>query len=225
MNAANVLLGPPQISDGEAGVGLSTARSAPCRLERHSDAALVRLAQAGDDEALDVLLLRHQKKLLVRARRHCGGCGWVDDLCQEICWNLVSHLPDLREPDAFAGWMQALLANTTRHCRRKNCKKVRTRTDEDGPYQVEDLSVEATCVADVDWRCLWELLWKEAGDEAGQRGRVAAFMLEHYTRQESFPSVQVIVQALKISHWSAQKCRVATLLTWRRLLRAAGFYP
>lgn len=225
MNAANVLPGPPVINDGEAGMGLSTARSAPRRLERHSDAALVRLAQAGDDEALDVLLRRHQKKLLGHARRHCGKCGWVDDLCQETCWNLVSHLPNLREPDAFAGWMQAHLIYHTNNCRRKNCKKVRTRTDEDDTYQVEDLSVEATCVAEVDWRCLWELLWQEAGDKAGQRGRVAAFMLEHYTRQESFPSVYVIVQALKISHWSAQECRVATLLIWRRLLRAAGFYP
>jgi hypothetical protein len=195
-------------------------------LERLPDAALVLQAQAGDNEALDLLLGRHQKLLLSHAHRCCGNCLLAEDLCQETCLSLVAHLSDLREPEAFAGWMQARLIHQAGHCRRKNnCKKVRTPTEEDGPYIIEGLSVEAACGLQVDWQCLWNLLWQKAGDEAGQRGRVAAFMLEHYGRHESFPSVDALAQVLKISHWSAQECRIGALSLWRRALRAAGVYP
>src|SRR6266498_29589 len=95
----------------------------PESLELLPDATLVRQAHAGDSGALDLLLRRHQKVLLGQARRHCGDCYLVEDLCQETCLSLISHLSDLREPEAFAGWMQARLIHQAGHCRRKNnCK-------------------------------------------------------------------------------------------------------
>lgn len=195
------------------------------QLEQVADATLVRQAQSGDHEALDLLLRRHRQSLLNHARQHCGNCILVEDLCQETCLRLTSHLSDLREPEGFGWWMHTFLANAVRNCRRKNCKKICTPLQEDDLYQMESLSVEAACGADADWQCLLNLLWQQASVKDWRCGRVAALMLERYAQNERLPSVRTIARAMRISNPTAQGCRRATLLNWRHALRAVGFYP
>lgn len=210
---------------GQRQPGISCLPCPPPVQEELTDAALVRLARAGDIEALDFLLRRHWRALRGHARRQCGNCYLIEDLCQETCLSLIARLSDLRDPQAFACWIHTCLANAARHCRRKNCKKVGTPPPADGPYPLAGLSVQAPKGAEADGQFLWSVLWQQAGGMSGKRRRVAAYMLEFYGREGVFPSVQALADATHSTHGAAQRDRTAILQAWRRNLTALGFHP
>jgi len=225
MNVHDTVAELQATAECEAGILTSSAQSAAESWEGQADAVLVRQAQAGSTEALDSLLRRHHSRLLSHARRQCGACGMVEDLCQETCLTLISHLSDLREPEAFPCWIQTCLDNAARHCRRKNCKRVGTPMPEDGPYQIEGLSVEAPCVVEADWQFLWSVLWEQSGGMGGRLGRTGALMLESYAREEEFPSVRTLAEATHTGYGTAERSRSAVLRSWRRALTVSSLHP
>ncbi len=76
----------------------------------NEDIRLVRLAMAGDSQAFTQLAERVAPLLLGMARRKVGR-GDAEDLAQEAMLHLWKSLPNLREPQAFYGWLSRLLRN------------------------------------------------------------------------------------------------------------------
>lgn len=196
--------------------------------ENLPDPELVRRAQAGDEEAIGLLLRRHWKSFLAQVRQHCGRCGWVEDVCQMGCLRALEHLGRLRHPEAFHCWVSGFIEHEWRHCSRgckKVCKKVGTGSGSDGTSQVERLGVVTQGWAAPDRDCLWSALWQEASMTRGRTQRVAVLMLEFYVRYGQFPAVRVVAKLTRSSHGSAERSRVAVLRAWRRRLASLGLLP
>ena len=70
---------------------------------------LVLRARAGDGDAFDLLAARSIDRLYAVARRILGGQEWAEDAVQEALLLAWRDLPQLREPDAWEGWLMRLL--------------------------------------------------------------------------------------------------------------------
>jgi RNA polymerase sigma-70 factor (ECF subfamily) len=77
-----------------------------------SDADLVRAAREGEAWATDALVRRHQRRLNGLAFRLIGRDADVDDLVQESFASALLSLDRLKDPEAFAGWLNAILVRT-----------------------------------------------------------------------------------------------------------------
>jgi RNA polymerase sigma-70 factor (ECF subfamily) len=84
------------------------------------DGDLVRLARDGDPVAFRLLIERHQPMARARARRLCGNPSDVDDVMQESFLRAFTGLDRLRDPDRFAGWLGAIVANVCRGLQRRS---------------------------------------------------------------------------------------------------------
>jgi RNA polymerase sigma-70 factor (ECF subfamily) len=80
---------------------------------RPSDSALVALARSGDRRATEALFRRHAERMNVLAFRLLGRNADVDDLVQETFARALTSLDALRDPAAFAGWIQGILVRTS----------------------------------------------------------------------------------------------------------------
>jgi RNA polymerase sigma-70 factor (ECF subfamily) len=77
-----------------------------------SDAALVAAARRGEPWACDALVRRHARRLNGLALRLIGRDADVDDLVQESFASAFLSLHRLDEPEAFGGWLGAILVRT-----------------------------------------------------------------------------------------------------------------
>jgi RNA polymerase sigma-70 factor (ECF subfamily) len=117
-----------------------------------SDAALVTAARAGEAWATEALFRRHAAMVNGLAYRLLGRDADVDDVVQEAFVQALSRLDALREPQAFAGWLAAIVVRTTSKVlrRRKLMNRLGLRRDE--PIDVETLigrSAPADAVAEL----------------------------------------------------------------------------
>jgi RNA polymerase sigma-70 factor (ECF subfamily) len=79
---------------------------------------LVRRAQSGDDQALNVLLERLIPVVVNRARR-LGGPRIAEDAAQDTLWQVTTHIAELRDPLAFRGWLHQIIRRVVdRHRKR-----------------------------------------------------------------------------------------------------------
>jgi RNA polymerase sigma-70 factor (ECF subfamily) len=76
-----------------------------------SDAALVVAARAGEDWAIEALFRRHAGRVNALALRLIGRDADVDDLVQESFQEAFKCLGRLDRPEAFAGWLRAIVVN------------------------------------------------------------------------------------------------------------------
>ncbi|WP_296815638.1 RNA polymerase sigma factor [Brevundimonas sp.] len=72
-------------------------------MERGDDAALVRAALAGSDQAFGLLVHRHQQALRAFLRRACGADA--EDVAQEAFVTAWTALRRLKEPAGFRSWL------------------------------------------------------------------------------------------------------------------------
>ena len=77
-----------------------------------TDAALVVAMRGGEEWASEVLFRRHAPALNGLAFRLMGRDADTDDLVQEAFARAFVSLPRLKEPQAFAGWLRAILVRT-----------------------------------------------------------------------------------------------------------------
>lgn len=93
--------------------------------EDSSELVLVALAQNGDREALEALLVRLYR--LVRSYiASMVSAADVDDLPQEIALRVVQHLHHLRHPTAFRAWVFRIATrHVFRHLRRTSRLELR----------------------------------------------------------------------------------------------------
>lgn len=78
-----------------------------------SDGQLVLEARAGTRTAQEALFRRHLRRVAGLAHRLLAGSAEdVDDLIQDAFVQALSRLGELREPEAFGGWLGAIVVRT-----------------------------------------------------------------------------------------------------------------
>lgn len=73
---------------------------------------LVLAAQMGDREAFGTLCLRFEQAVIGIGLRRLGNLAEAQDLCQDVFLQALEKMHQVREPDAFPGWLLCV-ANRT----------------------------------------------------------------------------------------------------------------
>jgi RNA polymerase sigma-70 factor (ECF subfamily) len=97
--------------------------------------ALVQRAQAGDRLAFGTLFERFERHVMGIALRKLGDYGEAQELCQDVFIQAMKKIRQLREPEAFAGWLRSI---TTRMAINRLVRRPVDRA-------VEAEALEATC--------------------------------------------------------------------------------
>ena len=69
---------------------------------------LVRAAQAGDREAFGELFQRYERHVFAVALRRLGDYSEAEELCQDVFIQAMQKIHQLREPEAFGGWLRSI---------------------------------------------------------------------------------------------------------------------
>src|SRR5262245_13416517 len=69
---------------------------------------LVRAAQKGDRAAFGTLFERFERHVMAIALRRLGDFGEAQELCQDVFIQAMKKIRQLREPEAFAGWLRSI---------------------------------------------------------------------------------------------------------------------
>jgi RNA polymerase sigma-70 factor, ECF subfamily len=70
--------------------------------------ALVRAAQRGERAAFGRLFERFERHVMAIALRRLGDYGEAQELCQDVFIQTMKKIRQLREPEAFAGWLRSI---------------------------------------------------------------------------------------------------------------------
>ncbi|MHC4923792.1 MAG: RNA polymerase sigma factor [Planctomycetota bacterium] len=90
------------------------------RTDIERDLSRVVAAQGGDAEAFADLVAQYQGLVLSLLAGRVRGRQDVEDLAQEVFLKAFRKLPDLREPERFAGWLSRIAVNATRDFHRRS---------------------------------------------------------------------------------------------------------
>ena len=69
---------------------------------------LVRAAQCGDRQAFGDLFERFERHVMAIALRRLNDFGEAQELCQDVFIQAMKKIGQLREPEAFAGWLRSI---------------------------------------------------------------------------------------------------------------------
>lgn len=83
--------------------------------EREVDHALVERAQAGDDQAFEVLFAKYQRKVARLLSRYIRDQSEVEDVSQEAFIKAYRALPSFRGESAFYTWLYRISINTAKN--------------------------------------------------------------------------------------------------------------
>lgn len=97
---------------------------------------LVIAAQAGDREAFAELVERYQRAVFHIALRKTGDVADAQELVQDVFVQALRKIGQLREPEAFGGWLRAITGRLAIN------RAVRGRT----PQPIENEALEASCI-------------------------------------------------------------------------------
>ena len=182
------------------------------------DAALVRLALAGDRDAFAALVVRHSATVVRLCRRHAG-TTLADDCVQDTLLTALLRLGSLRDPDAFGSWLRGIALNV--------CRRVRARSAGD-PLSFDDLSgmwlpgpeLAASLEQRYDSAELGlSVRSAVARLPVGQRHAVELFYLRDHSYEESAALLGIAVGALKTR---LHKARAALAQHFRPEKRQCG---
>jgi RNA polymerase sigma-70 factor, ECF subfamily len=73
-----------------------------------SESSLIRSAQAGDREAFGQLAKRYERAIYATAFRRLSNHAEAQEVCQEVLVRAMQKISQLREPEAFGSWLQAV---------------------------------------------------------------------------------------------------------------------
>ena len=85
-----------------------------------TDTELVNAIRAGDATALGLLLERHRPRLFAAAMRRLGYRPDAEDVVQETCLIAMEQIGAVRDPEAIAGWLHAVLRRACLQHRRRH---------------------------------------------------------------------------------------------------------
>jgi RNA polymerase sigma factor (sigma-70 family) len=161
------------------------------------DAALVRLARAGDEGAFAELVGRHRAMLVALCRRVLGDPGLAEDAAQEAVLLAMVGLDRLERPERFGAWLGGIGLNVCRRWRRERAREewsVAALTGgRAGPDPVPDEPAEVAEAAEAARR-----VRRAVGRlPAGQRAAVVLFYLVGMAHREVAAALGIGVGAVK----------------------------
>ena len=77
-------------------------------MERENDVQLIRRILSGNDEAFNVLVRRHQKRIHALAWRKVGDFHIAEEITQDTFLSVYKNLAQLKNPNQFAGWIYVI---------------------------------------------------------------------------------------------------------------------
>lgn len=104
-----------------------------------SDPELIRLARAGDREALDALIQRHYRTVYNLALRLSGNYDDAQDIVSEAFIRVHNALPAFRGDSNFSTWLYRIVKNVFLDERKK--QRLRTHSSLEEMVELEDSSV------------------------------------------------------------------------------------
>ena len=107
------------------------------------DAEAVKLAAGGDADAFMTLVRRYRAPLIAYVHGRTRIRDEAEDIAQDVLCKAWEHLPRLRDPGAFAGWLYKIAANAILSASRR--RRPMNLSDD-----LPDLSPEPSCDASVD---------------------------------------------------------------------------
>jgi RNA polymerase sigma factor (sigma-70 family) len=161
------------------------------------DAALVRLARAGDGRAFATLVARHRPMLVGLCRRALGDAGLAEDAAQEAVLQAMLGLERLERPERFGAWLAGIGLNVCRRWRRDRVREAWSLAaltgGRAGPDPAPDWPAEAAETAEAARR-----VRRAVGRlPAGQRAAVVLFYLVGMAHREVAAALGIGVGAVK----------------------------
>jgi RNA polymerase sigma factor (sigma-70 family) len=153
-----------------------------------SDMELVRAAQRGDSASLGLLLERHRAPLYALALRMLGHGPEAQDAVHDAFLIALRKIDQLRDPEAVAGWLRAVLHNVCVTRLRKGQGEL---LFDEVPPHVEWRSSEPSAEEAIDRLALREWVWT-ALSELPEALRVTA-MLRYFGSYASYEEISAIL--------------------------------
>ena len=77
-------------------------------MKKENDVQLIRRILSGNDEAFSVLVRKHQKSIHALAWRKVGDFHIAEEITQDTFLQVYKHLPQLKNPNQFGGWIYVI---------------------------------------------------------------------------------------------------------------------
>ena len=158
----------------------------------------VKRAGPGDLRAFDVLVQRHQAKVMTNCRYISGSVADAPDLSQEVFVKAYFGLARFEERSSFGTWIQRIKTN---HCINHLKKKRRTMVDVDDPTVAAEvpLSVDPSAPANIDRMVSREMI-RTVLDDMGDTLRVPLVMrdMDGFSYQEIADHLEIGLSAVKM---------------------------
>ena len=87
-----------------------------------ADGHIVRRVLDGDRDRFGVLVERYWNMAVALALTRIGDVAEAEDIAQEGFMTAYAHLPTLRDPARFAGWLSRIVVQESIDCRRKRAR-------------------------------------------------------------------------------------------------------
>ena len=84
------------------------------------DVQLIYKVLSGDDEAFTALVRKHQKSVHALAWRRVGDFHFAEEITQDVFLRAYKHLPKLKDPKLFCGWLYVITNQLCNTWLRKN---------------------------------------------------------------------------------------------------------
>lgn len=132
------------------------------------DPDLVRAAKAGDLEAFEALVTRHERRIYGLARRITGSETDAQDVTQQAFLNAIEGLAAFREDASFGTWIATIAAHVALKCVRKRKGLPTTSLDQATTPDGEGQIPHPEFIAD----------WREAPDRLVERAETRRLLDE-----------------------------------------------
>ena len=93
------------------------------------DVQLIYKVLSGDDEAFTALVRKHQKSVHALAWRRVGDFHFAEEIMQDAFLRAYRHLPKLKDPKQFSGWLYVITNQLCNTWLRKNKPEVKSLED------------------------------------------------------------------------------------------------
>ncbi|MDR1422981.1 MAG: sigma-70 family RNA polymerase sigma factor [Coriobacteriales bacterium] len=188
------------------------------------DIRLVKAAQAGNQKAFEALARMYYNKAFVLARTTLGDVASAEDAVQNALVVVWQQLSSLKEPAAFAGWLNRIVVNVCYDQLRQTRRVLPTEDDAPVFAELEENDIETIPAAYVERADLRERLGAViASLGVQQRQALALFYYEQFSLEEIATITDSSVNTVKQRLFQARKA-IATRIKAEEERTGERFY-